>query len=185
MSRMKRYIAASLVLCVLLVAGGCSSARADGGKPQYSSTHGNLRVSVATNPSTARVGIIDVSVLIQDVTTGKTRLDLKVTVEAYPDGKPEQRIGGPATNDAAVNKLYKARHLDIPEPDLWIVEISIHAPKGLIRFKIRLDVAEALPAWMNYAGWIAMPLGFAMLFVVHRYFVRRRLQPGRIPGYKK
>jgi hypothetical protein len=213
-----------LFILILLVAtsgflwGKPSSARADGGKMLGSSTHGDLKITVFMDPSFPRVGMIDVSVLAEEVKTGRTRLDLPVFVHAEQKTDPEQqaaivasamglacspetrrlapwtlgtinepkrRIGGQATNAAAVNKPAKGLHLELPEPGSWMIKVEVKVPGGTIRFQSPQEVAEALPAWMNYAGWMVWPLAVGLVLVAHRYLLRRRTpRLGRIPGTK-
>jgi hypothetical protein len=39
---------------------------------------------------------------------------------------------------------------------------------------IPVEVAEPLPAWLNYLPWVAYPLAALGILFLHRYMLRRR-----------
>ncbi len=176
-----------LLLALLVLCGTVAIARADGGKPKVSEQWNNYRVSVFLAPDPARVGPVEVSVMVQDLGSGKSRTNLKTTIYATPKGQKEPKIGGLASTEEMTNKLMVGRILQIPEVGKWQIVLQIEGPNGdLWRNLIDLDVAEPIPAWMNYAFYIGWPVGAVALFFVHRTIVRRRtLARGGLPPLLK
>lgn len=144
--------------------------------------HFKQKITVETNPPVARVGAIDVSVMIQDLRSGQPRFDLPVTIEAYPASDQKDLIGGPATNQG----LAKSRRLEISEPGNWMVEVKIQQGAGEeTKVIIPLQVGKAIPAWMGYLPWIGWPLLAVVFFFLHHYLLRRRQTlPRLIRGVK-
>src|SRR5438445_9925471 len=88
--------------------------RADGGTVRLSEKQGNYRLTVFTAPTPLRAGPVDVSVLVQDATTGEPASDVQVMIQAAWRGSPALAIHHPATTEAATNKLYYAATFDLP-----------------------------------------------------------------------
>ena len=55
---------------------------ADGGTVRLSERQGNYRITVFTSPTPLRAGPIDLSVFVQDVTTGEPLSGVQVTIKA-------------------------------------------------------------------------------------------------------
>src|SRR5713226_8801439 len=87
-------------------------ATADGGTVRLSDQKGNYRITVFTAPTPLRAGPVDISVLVQDASTGEPASDVHVTIEAAWRGPPGVAIRHPATTEAATNKLYYAAIFD-------------------------------------------------------------------------
>jgi hypothetical protein len=148
-------------------------ARADGGTLRFSKECANYRITLFTAPTSLRAGRVDFSVLVQSADSEAPLLDIPVTVHVFPEGVPQQRIGGPATTAAATNKLFRAIQLELPEPGRWHVEVVVQAPQGPARLETELDVGPPLPSWINLGMWIGWPAGVVLLFALHQALVRR------------
>src|SRR5689334_6480039 len=88
---------------------------ADGGTVRAREVRDGRRITVFTSPTFLRAGPLDVSVLVQDATSGKPLLDLPILVSAYPILDPQRKISAPATTDTATNKPLHAAQLKLPE----------------------------------------------------------------------
>jgi hypothetical protein len=152
-----------------------SVARADGGTVRYSGRFGERLITVFTDPTPPRSGVVDVSVLIQEASTGKPRPDIPVIVEAQRVDHPRKQIRAPATTQAATNKLLRAAQLDLAA-GRWHVDIVVENSGLVSPAEFDLDVAEGLPAWIQMSFWIGWPLAAIGLFVMHQFLVRRRPQ---------
>ena len=64
-------------------------------------------------------GPVDVSVFVQDADTGEPAAGVDVTVQAAPRGRPDEAVRGPATAEAATNKLFRSAIFDLPESGWW------------------------------------------------------------------
>jgi hypothetical protein len=151
-----------------------SVALGDGGALQYSQPCGEFRISVFTAPTPLRVGLADISVLVQDTATGKPRTEIPVEVMAHPVDKPQQVVQGAATLAAATNKLFRAVQLDLSESGRWHVEVVVTGAANPRRASFEVDVLEPPPAWIEYAAWIGWPFVAVLLFALHQYLKMRQ-----------
>jgi hypothetical protein len=134
-----------------------SVARADGGKLQLTHRQDRYQVAVFTAPTPLRVGVADISVLLQDATTGQPLLHVPVDVSAHPVASPEARVTGAATTEAATNKLFRAAQLELRNPGPWEVEVLVRGSPDPIRIHFEVAVAEAPPPWVELLPWMLCP----------------------------
>jgi hypothetical protein len=149
-------------------------ASADGGAIRLSAQHDIYRVTVFTSPTVLRAGPVDISVLVQEAATGELASDVQVTIEAVRRGTIQAAFHGPATTEAATNKLYHAAILDLPEPGWYSVDVAIDGALGKAQVQFEMEVAEPLPTWLPMLPWIGWPVVAIALFSVHQVLVRRR-----------
>ncbi len=165
---------------------GPAVAYGDGGTLRLSQQRDGLRISVFSAPTPLRAGSVDFSVLVQDA-AGAPLPDLPVTVHAHPVGRPEQCSGGPATSEAATNKLFRAAQFELPAAGRWRVEVTVNGPERATNVAFEVEAEEPLPAWIDFGFWIGWPVVAVLLFGLHQYLARRRAPRGegagrRIPG---
>jgi hypothetical protein len=164
--------------CLLLISSllppPSSVLRADGGAVRLSEQQGNYRITVFTTPTPLRAGPVDVSVFVQDASTGESSTEVRVTIRAVRRGSPGVTVQHPATTEAATNKLYHAATFDLPEPGWYALEVSVAGARGEARTHLELEAAEPLPPWRALWPWVAWPLLAILLFSIHQHLVRRR-----------
>jgi len=172
---MKRSISCAFLLssCPLIALSPCQ-ARADGGAVRISEERGNYRMTVFTSPTILRAGAVDVSVLVQEVGTGELAVGVHVTVKVMPRGATDVTYEGPATTEAATNKLYYSAIFNLPEPGWYSVEVSACGVLGKAEVRFDLEAAEALPSWLAMLPWVGWPIAAIVLFGIHQVLVRRR-----------
>jgi hypothetical protein len=161
-----REIARSLIFGLLGGALWCPPARSDGGALLLSETRGGDRISVFTTPTPVRAGSVDVSVLVQDDSTGAPNLRREVRIRLSQRG--QSALETLATSAAATNKLFQAARLDIPDPGRWELQLSVSGGPSNTRIDAALDVAEPLPRWQQMWPWICWPALVIVLFAVHQ-----------------
>jgi hypothetical protein len=115
---------------------------------------------------------VDVSVLVQETATGKLASGVQVTIKAVRRGSPDVAFHGPATTEAATNKLYYAAIFDLPEPGWYSVEVSIDGVLGKAQVRFELEAAEPLPSWLAMLPWVGWPVLVILLFSIHQLLVR-------------
>jgi hypothetical protein len=147
--------------------------RADGGTLRFSKQCDGYRITLFTAPTSLRAGTVDFSVLVQAVDSEAVLLDVPVSVFVFPEGAPQQRIGGLATTAAATNKLFRAIQLELSKPGLWQVEVVVGAPQRPARVETQLEVGPPLPSWIDLMMWIGWPAAAIALFALHQWLVRR------------
>jgi hypothetical protein len=164
-------------ICFLLVSSfllpPSSFLRADGGTIRLSEQKGGYRITVFTEPTPLRAGSVDISVLVQDASTGEPASDLHVTVKASSFCSSAV-VSHPATTDAATNKLYYAALFDLPEPGWYALEVSVAGDRGEARVHFDLEAAEPLPPYLAVWPWFGWPVLVILLFIIHLILVRRR-----------
>jgi hypothetical protein len=144
----------------------CAPAGADGGSLRLSGKKGSYRISVFTAPTPFRAGAIDISVLVQDASTGDPMTPVKVIVRMTKSGG--LALEYPATSEAATNKLFRAAQFELPEPGRWALEVEVQGSHGLAVIGGELDAAEPLPRWRAMWLWISWPALAIALFIVKK-----------------
>ena len=114
-----------LLLGGWLVVCNPTAVLADGGTLRQSIHQGNLVVTVFTSPTPPRAGPIDVSILVQDATTGEPLPNSHVQVQATPRSEPDRIMRQLATTDVATNKLMSAAIFDLPDSGTWDFHVSV------------------------------------------------------------
>jgi len=164
---------AELMLCVSL-------ARADGGAIQFTRASNGYTITVFTSPVPVRVGVAELSVLVQDANFRALSPDIAVHITACSANRPDRRLSSEATAVAATNKLFRVARIGFPEPGGWIVEISVGTGPGQAIVSGEIEVAKALPKWLELGPWLGLPVIALVLFAVHRGLVRRRSFKNRL-----
>jgi hypothetical protein len=161
-----------LVLFTLVV--GKSSALADGGTVRFSEKREGRWITVFTAPTPLRAGPVDISVLVQDADSGRPLRDVPIVVSAQPIRNPSARTSIPATTEAATNKFLHSAPLEFSEPGWWHIEVVVRGSSSEPAIGFDVEVAEALPPWLNMSLWIGWPLAAIGFFAVHQWLVHRR-----------
>jgi hypothetical protein len=161
-----------LLLAVALLLYSASDLRADGGTLRLWERAGNYRVAVFTSPSPLRAGPVDISVFVQDATTGEQVPGAKVMVRLT--SATGEVVEWPATTEAATNKLFYAAKFELPAAGLWETRIEIEGPAGKSLLTCPLEAEGPLPSWMGMWLWLGWPAVVVLLFCVHQYLVLRK-----------
>jgi hypothetical protein len=96
---------------------------------------------------------------------------IEVRAGRVASGEFEIRI--PATTEAATNKLLRAARLELSEPGLWHIEVSVREidPSQPVAFD--LEVAPTPPRWRQMIPWIAWPILPIGLYAIAQFRPRR------------
>lgn len=140
-------------------------AKADAGAMRASRRQGKLRLTVFSDPSPLRVGLADVSLLVQNVETGEL-LYPPAVIELSRVGQTSSPVRYHATRAMATNKLFQAAQFNLPQAGLWTAAVTIDGPSGKIQTDFDLDVAEELPQWRSLWLWYCWPFGVVVLFAL-------------------
>ena len=106
--------AGSVILGGVLLVTWCAQAAADGGSLRLSTNQGGYHVTVFSAPTPLRAGPVDISVLVQDVTTRAPMPHAAVTVRMKRAGRPALEYA--ATRASATNKLFREPSSTFPTP---------------------------------------------------------------------
>jgi hypothetical protein len=156
------------------------AARGDGGTLRYTLERPTLKVAVFTDPTPVRVGTVDVSVLVEPIPPGSNRPLPAVQICATPVGRPGKQRCDDAVAARAVNKLFRAAQLDLPEPGLWEVEVRVEMERDLGAIgRFVLQVEEGSAAGDRYSVWVGVPAVAVLVFAAHRWLAVRRQRAAR------
>jgi hypothetical protein len=183
--RMRR-ITGNLAIGLLLLGPCCAMVRADGGQVRLLERHGPFQISVFTSPNPLRAGAIDISVLVQDASTGKPVENVEVDLRLVPRADREAPILAHTTTAAATNKLLRAALIELPHAGWWDVDVTCVADQARAEFQFPMEAAAPLPRWLSIWPLFTWPLGAVLLFAAHRALVmryrqRRRPAPSKLP----
>jgi hypothetical protein len=155
-----------------------SFSRADGGTVRLCQRAGNYQLAVFTSPTPFRAGPVDISVLVQDPTTGECMPGAEVIVRLTGHGSG-QTLEYAATFEAATNKLFRAAVFELPEAGWWDAEVAIKGPQGPASVQFGLEAGDVLPRWLDLWPWYTWPALAVALFGLHQRLMRR---PHRATG---
>jgi hypothetical protein len=155
----------------LLLPIWCAAAAADGGSMWMSGRQGDYHISVFTAPTPFRAGPVDVSVLVQDASTGNPLTQVQVKVRMIKPGRPALEY--PATSETATNKLLHAAQFVLPEPGAWNLEVQVQGSQGLAVLAGDVQAAKALARWQEIWPWFGWPMLAIVIFCLHHVLERR------------
>src|SRR5262245_30327762 len=169
----------ALLGCALAIVAGGRQADADGGTIRIVEPVGAYIVTVFSAPEPVRVGVADVSVLVQDRTSGSPLLDAQVTLELNPPdaGATPRRLE--ATRAAATNKLLQAARVDVDRPGTWTMRVSVHRGSDAVEVQGALPVLPPASTLSDIWPYLALPPLAVALYALRAGLVRRR-RPGGV-----
>ncbi len=166
-----RWATLALTIGVIIV-GARPRALADGGTVRLSETQGPYRITAFTSPNPFRAGPVEISVLVQDATTGDALPDAKVRLTLAPRDEPDESRTYVAPSGAATNKLYHSATFELPRAGEWTVAIEVDGPSGVARTSFDVVAGERLPRWASFWPWFSWPFLVVALFAVHQALAR-------------
>lgn len=163
-----------LLLAWLFAMAAPTAALADGGALVRVADIGEQRISIFVAPNPLRAGPIDVSVLVQRDDGGEVIHDAEIAVALRSVEAGAIPVSGPATHDAATNKLLQSAWLELNAPGRWQGEVvcSVEGQRHSIPFTI--EAGPPLPAWASLWAWFLWPVGAIFLFAAHRTLAARQ-----------
>jgi hypothetical protein len=175
----------SVILRRLLVSGYFSvlvtyvvfapaTALADGGALRCSERVGDLRVSVFSSPAVLRVGMIDVSVLVQDADTQEICDDVPVSVRLESVDGVAIPLQETATSAAATNRLFKTALFEVSTAGTWRATVSLSDASSATPISLDLEIVPPPPPWLQLAPWIGWPFAVVAMFLVHQRLAARK-----------
>jgi hypothetical protein len=168
--RMRSPVRKGILGCLLLPIC-CEMAAADGGSLCLSGRQGDYHISVFTAPTPFRAGPVDVSVLVQDASSGNPLTQVQVKVRMTKSGRPPLEY--PATSETATNKLLHAAQFKLLEPGAWRLEVQIQGSQGLAVLAGDVQAAKPLARWQEVWPWYGWPALAIVIFCLHHVLERR------------
>jgi hypothetical protein len=147
----------------LLVWAAARAAFADGGRLRASEDAGEFRIAIFTAPEPLFAGRADVSVLVQDRTSGEAVLDADVTLELLGPGGAESVV---TAGRHARNRLFYGAEVELA-PGAWIAAARVRrgASEAVVRapFEVR-DSRRAAVVW----PYLSIPPCAVVLYAANR-----------------
>jgi hypothetical protein len=151
-------VSAALLVLVLALLPAISFA--NGGTIQVSNQRtGPYVITVFTDPTPIRVGVVDVSVLLQREVGSEVVRDARVTVVAEPVGHHGRGGSYEATHERATNRLYYAADVQLPEEGRWklTVQVAGEMGEGEVTFEVEASHGTLLDTPLLLALLAAPP----------------------------
>jgi hypothetical protein len=162
----------ALILNVILAP---QVAHADGGAVHLREASGPFLVTVFAAPEAARVGLIDMSVLVQDRKTGTVILDTTVNLELQPIANTSPPFSIRTPLGQAKNKLLQSVTIDVPAPGWWAVKIFVRRDREDVVLATKLLIMPAAPRLATLWPFLILPPFGISLFVLHQTLQHSRL----------
>lgn len=148
-----------VLLVLFWLAGPHPVAAHGGGAPQIvNEPAGPYLVSAWTDPDPLRVGTVHITVALSEpagdggsnnAVAGEAVLGAAVRVVLEPQAIPDTRpVGGLATHENALNRLFYESDLEVPETGIWRVKLLIDGPAGSGETAFEVQVLP--PTRMNW-----------------------------------
>ncbi len=137
---------------------------ADGGKVQLSQVCNQHRITVFTSPTPLQVGPIDVSLLVQNESTGEVVEDWRIQITCE-HGESGQRITQAATRSQATNKLLRSAKFAIPLEGEWQFTVDLDPPnESAVQFSAILHDPSNRSSWVTLI--VLIPFALTGLFLL-------------------
>jgi hypothetical protein len=149
---------------------------ADGGTVRLREASGPFLVTVFAAPEALRVGLIDMSVLVQDRKTGMVILDTTVNLELQPIPDTNPPFAIRATLGQAKNKLLQAVTIDVPAPGWWAVKTFVRRDREEVALATKFLIRPAAPRLATLWPFLIVPPLAIGLFSLHQTLQHSRLE---------
>jgi len=160
-------------LLALLVVLAVEPAWADGGTLRIQQDAGRLRITAFSAPEPLRVGIADLSVLVQRQPGGEPVLDAEV--ELRLEGPPgEAPIELRATRSEATNELFYAARVELHAAGIWRLRVSVRSAGETAAVEGELPVGPPPLRLFELWPYLALPPAAVAIFALREWLVRRR-----------
>jgi hypothetical protein len=160
---------------IRVLAGLCLAARflvADGGIVQFQKQAGRFFITLFTAPVPLRVGVADLSVMVQKIEDRSAVLDCDVVLQLYHPNESDIRVA--ATRAQATNKLLYAAQPVLQRPGKWHVTVEIKTRGDTVRVAGDMIVLpEEAPLTAHWPYFAVLPLAVA-LFALNQWLKARR-----------
>lgn len=167
----------ALISTIAMIHVGSGSARADGGTLQTRRAAGSFEISLFTASQALAAGNVDLSVLVQDRTTGDAILDGAVTIQLTPihlNGTGGAPITVVATHKLAANKLLYATLVNFPSAGEWRAQVIVRRASESASIECMLPVAAATSSGsVDVLIHLLIVFGLVSLFILHQWLLSR------------
>jgi hypothetical protein len=131
-------------------------------------------VTAFGEPVPARVGLVDLSVMLQRANDHGTVLDASVMLRLKKSSTGTiTEVVAPATHARATNKLLYAAHVTLPSAGKWQVSVEVKQGNATASVSGAMSVLpQEAPATTYWPYFVMVPL-FVLLFILNRWLRRK------------
>jgi hypothetical protein len=167
------------VLAWLLLAGGATPAHADGGAMLLHQNAGAFTVTLFAAPQPLQTGDADLSVMVQDRSSGEILLDPVIDLVVAPQSASAPQRTVRLTKGQASNRLLQASTVQFSTAGKWRLTLAVRRGNDTAQLVTECDVepdhSRATLVWF----YVLLPVGVILLFAVHQLL---KLQSeGKVP----
>jgi hypothetical protein len=162
-----------------------STARGDGGAVCFSSEANGQRITVFAEPVPPRVGPLDLSVLVQELSTLQPLTDLQLDFTLTSSDRSLPALSATASAALATNRLFQAAEFELPAAGSWQVTVEVRSGGERTRHVFPLSVSPPRAAFWELVPWIflpAIPIGIFFTGQLRRAADERRRQRAGVGG---
>jgi hypothetical protein len=163
----------------LMLATVTSEARADGGAMLLHQDAGAFTITLFAAPQPLHTGDADLSVMVQDRTSGEVLLDpiIDLTVAPEPPGASPQTVR--VAKGQASNRLLLASTVHFSSAGKWRLTLAVRRGNDTAQLStdctVEPDHSRAGLVWF----YVLLPVGIILLFVIHQVLKHR--SEGKVP----
>jgi hypothetical protein len=143
-------------------------ARGDGGVVRAREASGPFLLTIFTGSDPLRAGPLDVSVLVQDRSSGETILDATADLTLQPLDSASPPLLARASHEQATNKLLQAALVRIPAAGRWRLRAEVRRGPDEATAITELQVAPPPPRLASIWPYLLLPPFAIAVFALHQ-----------------
>jgi hypothetical protein len=152
----------------LMLTMGATGARADGGAMLLHQDAGAFTITLFAAPQPLHTGDADLSVMVQDRTTGEVLLDPVIDLTVAPaDANATQQTVRLAEGQAS-NRLLQASTVHFSSAGKWRIALAVRRGNDTAQLStectVEPDRSRATLVWF----YVLLPVAIILLFVIHQ-----------------
>jgi hypothetical protein len=163
----------------LMLTMGTTAARADGGAVLLHQDAGAFTITLFAAPQPLRTGDADLSVMVQDRTSGEILLDPLIDLTIAPESPSVSPRTLRLAKGQASNRLLQACTFHFPTAGTWHLALLIQRGHDQARLSTDCTVEPNHSRTTLVWFYILLPVGIILLFVIHQVLKHR--SEGKVP----
>jgi hypothetical protein len=147
---------------------------ADGGVMLFRKRADPFIVTAFSEPAPPRVGLVDLSVMLQKANDQTTVLDASVMVRLKKSSAGTiTEVVAPATHARATNKLLYAAQVTLASPGEWQLTVDIKQGNATASVSSQMSVLPEQAPTVTYWPYFAMVPVLVLFFILNRWLRRK------------
>ena len=153
---------------VLALGMWATAARGDGGTMLLHQDAGPFTITLFAAPQPLQAGPADLSVMVQDRSSGEVLLDSMIDVSIAPEALVASQQTVRLATGQASNRLLQAGTVHFPKAGRWRLTLVVHRHNDTARLEteciVQADTARSRLVWF----YVLLPLGVILVFIFHQ-----------------